>query len=659
MSDIFSNTLQLWQWGLLALVPPLIVLLYFLKLKRAPVEVPSTYLWSRAIEDLHVNSIWQRIRQNVLLFLQLLLVALVMLALLRPGCRGVTLTGNRFILLIDTSASMSAKDGGGTRLDAAKQRALNLIDQMKRGDVAMVISFSDEAKTEQSFTDNRRLLRERVQQILPTSRPSDLADALRTASGLANPGRMSEAGNPQDEQVAGAFPATLYVISDGGFAPVSNFSLGNLEPQFLPIGAAADNVGIVAFTTERNAEKLDQVQAFVRLENAGAAESTVDVSLYRGQVLLDAQQIKVPPRGTGGARFELRDPEPGVLRAELGQTDALRVDDVAYAAINPRRPANVLCVTAGNTAMRTALETPAAKLLGSVTFVEPTYLEGEDYRKQAGGGEFDLVIFDRCAPQQMPLANTLFIGRAPPQEGWSLGEKTGPIQIIDVERAHPLTAMPDPTHVKIAEGTPVKGPGGAVVLLDSQAGPMLSIAPRQGFDDAVLGFTLVETKPGGESFFNSDWPRWYSFPIFWQNVLSSLGGGGRAESAPSVKPGEGLAVRSLAAVNSVRVKTPQGDQQEIRRSGQSDFPYKATETPGVYSVYEGTSPEPSQWFAVNLFDSRETDLSPVETLAIGASEVKAAQGAQATRHEYWKWLLGCGLLVLVFEWYVYNRRVYL
>ena len=57
------------------LVPPAIVALYFLKLQRQPLEVPSTYLWHRTIEDLHVNSLWQRLRQNLLLFLQLLLVA--------------------------------------------------------------------------------------------------------------------------------------------------------------------------------------------------------------------------------------------------------------------------------------------------------------------------------------------------------------------------------------------------------------------------------------------------------------------------------------------------------------------------------------------------------------------------------------------------------
>ena len=53
-------------WILLGLVPPMILLLYFLKLRRMPLEVPSTYLWTKTIEDLHVNSIWQRLRNSLL-----------------------------------------------------------------------------------------------------------------------------------------------------------------------------------------------------------------------------------------------------------------------------------------------------------------------------------------------------------------------------------------------------------------------------------------------------------------------------------------------------------------------------------------------------------------------------------------------------------------
>src|ERR1043165_784179 len=168
MFTFFQNTLAPWQWGLLGLVPPAIIALYFLKLRRLPLEVPSTYLWSRTIEDLHVNSLWQRLRQSLLLFLQLLVVALIALTLLRPGWSGSKLEGKRFVFLIDTSASMGATDLPPSRLDQAKRQAVDFIEEMEAGAVAMVISFSNVAKVEQAFTDNRRLLRTKIELIEPT-----------------------------------------------------------------------------------------------------------------------------------------------------------------------------------------------------------------------------------------------------------------------------------------------------------------------------------------------------------------------------------------------------------------------------------------------------------------------------------------------------------
>ncbi len=88
------------------------IALYFLKLKRQPLEVPSTYLWRKSIEDLHVNSLWQKLRQSLLLWLQLLLLALLMLALVRPHWTGRQLSGGRYIFLVDNSASMGATDVG-------------------------------------------------------------------------------------------------------------------------------------------------------------------------------------------------------------------------------------------------------------------------------------------------------------------------------------------------------------------------------------------------------------------------------------------------------------------------------------------------------------------------------------------------------------------
>src|SRR4051794_34626797 len=71
-------------WGglILLLVPLLILLLYFLKLKRKPLQVPSTFLWKKSIEDLHVNSLFQWLRENVLLLLQILTVLVLLYALM-------------------------------------------------------------------------------------------------------------------------------------------------------------------------------------------------------------------------------------------------------------------------------------------------------------------------------------------------------------------------------------------------------------------------------------------------------------------------------------------------------------------------------------------------------------------------------------------------
>jgi len=130
------GTIPWYQWLILAVVPPLIFLLYFLKLRRSPLQVPSTFLWTRTIEDMHVNSLWQRLRNNLLLWLQLFAVLLLAMACLRPGCRSEQLSGDRFVFVVDQSASMSAKDlpSGKSRLEEAKTLVKETIDRMSGND---------------------------------------------------------------------------------------------------------------------------------------------------------------------------------------------------------------------------------------------------------------------------------------------------------------------------------------------------------------------------------------------------------------------------------------------------------------------------------------------------------------------------------------------
>ena len=68
-----------------------------------------------------------------------------------------------------------------------KQKDLDALSQsLENSTSAMVVSFSNAAKIEQTFTDNKRMLRQKVELISPTNRSSDLSEALRAASGLAS-----------------------------------------------------------------------------------------------------------------------------------------------------------------------------------------------------------------------------------------------------------------------------------------------------------------------------------------------------------------------------------------------------------------------------------------------------------------------------------------
>ena len=659
-TSLFINTLGPVGWTLLALVPPAIVALYFLKLRRQPLEVPSTFLWSRTIEDLHVNSLWQKMRQSLLLFLQLLFILLLILAVLRPGVEGdQKLVGDRFVFLIDNSASMGAKDeqSDRTRLEEAKRRVLEMIDQMEGGDVGMVVSFSDRANVVQQFTDNQRVLASKVNAIQPTEHTTDIMEALRVASGLANPGQSSfEEG---DVQVADAKPATAYILSDGRFQTITEFSFGNLQPIYLPMGSFnSENVGILAFSTQRNAERDDQLQVFARIARFGAEPKEVTANLYFNDELLDVARISFNEEdGTGGAQFDLGNLDIGKLRLEVEHDDLLPADNVAHAAINPPERAKVLVVSGGNDYLKFALGTDQIRRIADVTLVDPAYLTGEDYPKEAASGRYDVIIYDDCVPETMPESNTVFFGQRPPVEGWKFGEAKVLPQIIDIAQSHPIMAFVNLGNVSIYKAAPLETPPGGVTLIESDQGALMSIAPRKSFEDAVLGFAFL-TSEDDKTFYNTEWTKRLSFPVFVKNLVEYLGEVKQGQGETSIRPGENFTFRSNGFAKEVHIKPPSGRTRTIAPTSDNLFSFGETDMLGTYEVREGDSQDVSQFFSVNIFDAQESDILPKAEIETQWETIEGESAWLPMRREYWKWLVVLALIVLLVEWYIYNRRVY-
>ena len=143
------------------------------------------------------------------------------------------------------------------------------------------------------------------------------------------------------------------------------------------------------------------------------------------------------------------------------------------------------------------------------------------------------------------------------------------------------------------------------------------------------------------------------------NMIKYLGGVRGSMSSLNVAPGEPALVRSRLVVNEVRIKSPVGAQSSVGREGENAFVYTFTNELGVYQVREGADDDVSQRFTVNLFDTRESNIVPLDEIDLGESEVTGKTGVQRSRFELWKWILLAGFGVLVIEWYIYNQRVYL
>lgn len=176
------NTPALWLAALL----PLIVIMYLLKLRRVERPVSSVYLWRKMTRDVQANAPWQRLRRNLLLFLQLLFLAALILSLARPAIPATgSVTAQSAIFIIDTSASMAATDMPPNRLEAAKIEAHRMISELPAASQVTIIAAGQQARVLTSQSTDRRLALQAIESLAIEMGGSDLGAALQLAGAIA------------------------------------------------------------------------------------------------------------------------------------------------------------------------------------------------------------------------------------------------------------------------------------------------------------------------------------------------------------------------------------------------------------------------------------------------------------------------------------------
>jgi hypothetical protein len=694
-----------------AIAIPALIILYFLKLRRIPREVSSTLLWKKTIQDLQANAPFQRLRKNLLLFLQLIVLALILLALAQPRSATTSEQGKKYLIMIDRSASMAAVDGAESlgaksRLEQAKEEAIALVESMRepsvfaqgeKADEAMVIAFDASAEIVAQFSSDQSALINAINAIQQTDAPSSIEEAYRLAQ-AQRPNRLINDTNEEGvvlntielDELKGGDPYFFHLYSDGRIPDIQSVRADEVEGQFAfeyhAVGTpTSNNIGLVALRSERDYDDPTKLSIFVGVQSTDTIERSVDAELIIDGVTRSVRQIDLPAAtiddttgqkttATGGVVFELVEPNAVLARVRLDtngdenpEADVLLTDNEGALIVPPAKQAAVALVSTGNLFVQSAI---AGFPLSRFEVMSPTQYEAK--RDNGDMAVFDVVVFDNYLPRPDELGRILDPGRY-----LILGRTlTGPLGVIDNgvgpggalidwRRTHPVLRDLTLDALLMAETPNIEIPSGSgvVSLAETATGPAMFETSDGDVRAIVVPFDITKT----------NWPFDVSFVVFLASTVDYLGTGSVVaidQTDRIIQPGSVLADRIPADARAVRVQMPDGTRSpEIVPSADGRVVFGPIQQTGLYTLRWRGTPGPTdvvrddeiqRLFAANLLDPTESDVSTQPTIALANTLVSTESSTERRRiQDWWPWLLMGALAILMFEWWIYNKKMYL
>ncbi len=608
---------------LFALVLPLVAL-YFLKLKRPRVTVPSLVLWRRVLDDQRVNSPFQRFKRNLLLLLQLLLLMLLILAAMQPFFRGADDRVTRMPILIDCSASMAAaaERGGESRLEVAKERVEDLIAGLLPDQQMAIISFSDHASQRSGFTGNKQLLRDALAEIEVDEVPSQIKHAFRMAQALGRGAAFEE----------------VVLLSDGNVAERAELDLP-FRVNFQKMEAPGPNIGITACSARRGREDGWEIFLEVGASKGGDYGGAIEMSRVdapRGETMA-SELVATGPGQAARLLFRVPGYEARNLKFELipnTRFDALEADNVAYLTLPALRP---LQVHVGSS---------LASFRHALNAMEKVEVHPRD--GVSGPGVYDLVISDAAADLNLGARLRLFLSVVP-QGLQDLIRVDTPSanQAIDWRRDSPFLQhvdfsnvmfLEEPVSSEFDEGTLVNR--GYQTLVHGARGPLLL---EEIDEERVTLHALFHVD-------RSTFPYRVGFPVFAANLVQHARHLAGLAEARAHRTGilPGFVVRPE---QSISVRGPDAREIKLVSGDDGRLPGVSALKVGLYH-YEGTGVVRG----ANLLSLSETSLRQVDAVEFREARVTAEAQTMETDRPIWHWLAALGLLVLLAEWWVFQRR---
>ncbi len=597
-----------------------ILAMYFLRIRRRKVRVPSLMLWHAMQQSERLASPFDKFKKHLLLLLQLLLLLLLVLALTRPYLQTEASAFRSVVLVVDTSASMGAVDERPNRLAAAIARATEVTGELGPSDEVMLIEAGPRTEVRVPFTRDEAL----VDNALADLEVSEAEGALREGLQLG----LSLARSRPDVEVV--------VLSDGAGEDLSSLPTGGATVTYLRIGKRDDNAGILALDLRRSpVSELDR-QLFVTVEHYGNKAVDATVEVYLDDELVGLRNERLEARAPISMVFDIDGSKSGVLRAELDAPgDLLPADNTAFAVLGQVSARQVVLVGGDALTARVLRADPRVDLqLMSAANASPATLAGAD-----------AVLFGAPVPDDLDALDGLNYAVLSSRYGGpaELGDDLDLPRIVGWQRTHPVLRFVDLQGVTIARAASVGNTAGLVPIVDGDGGPLVLAGERKGGRVMQLAFDP----------FQSDLPMRVAWPVMVLNTVGWLTEETAGASDALLLPAGAPYLRKVAGTaDSVKVRGPDGALTANINDGVLRI--VDTDRVGIYRVQGGGL---DVAFAANLLSEKESRIAPLAALSLGDQTQAVAQAAVVSgRREIWRPLLALALVLLLLEWFAWNRR---
>ena len=622
---------------LLVLIP-LLILLYWLRIRRSQHNVTALFLWPEPSQVTNARFSFQRFKSSPTLLIQLCVLALLIASLARPAFRQPRpFSKGQVAIIVDNSASMAGLVEIGrtqTRFDLAKTVAHRLVDELGTESQMAILQLSNASlffDRNITFTSMKQQLRQNIGQL--TIQPTEIAPlALRPDSSLNQVIFITDYHDPDHDSNPSV--RRIYIGQSIGNLAITKIEL-TLDLQRQP------TVGV-------EVTWFDNVPNFSR-------QLTVELQLLIDDVWFTSRFVDGLSSQVQNFFFDLSSipPQSQTLTAKLKIEDGLALDNSASLIFQPQiRPELVL--------VNNRWSSPLNAFLATHPEINLTLVTTDTYNPNFG----DIIVFDQIVPKSIEIGkltkqNLLFIN---PNKDLPFAKvlRTNDLTVIaDQQQNHPVMNRVPILDLMIRNSTHYQLPDWATILVSAvssnqAAVPVIWVGEQpNGQRVGLISFDAFNLRQSRFPLMIPEMPLMVSQLIEW--LTPPL----RLIEEDSIQTGNNIRMNQYLTSEKVSVRQPNGVIIDIKKPI-----FNQTDQIGIYTVL--SDGQPIDKFTANLLSTNESNLStgreisdyeiPPKNTKATLAQLWSAKPAYDWQ-EVWSYLAVLATIGLLVEWVIYRHRV--